>query len=124
MLNEDQKRTSAFDIQHSAFSIPMRCVMRKQLQMFGLVLAALVVLAPGAITAREGDAKAASIMAESRKALGGGKGLSTLNALSLRAEFTREMAGGGPAGAAFVMVNGGGAGGGGAAQMSGSLEID
>lgn len=98
--------------------------MRKQLRIFGLVLTALVVLAPGAINAGEGDAKAASIMAESRKALGGEKKLSTLTALSLRAEFKREMAGGGPAGATFVMVNGGGAAGGGTAQMSGSLEID
>ena len=97
--------------------------MRNHLQIPGLVLVALAVLPRGAVIAREGDAKAASIMSESRKALGGEKKLTALKALSLRAEFKREMAGGGPGGATFV-INGGGASAGGPVQMSGSLEID
>ena len=97
--------------------------MRNHLQISGLVLVALAVLPRGAVVAREGDAKAASIMSESRKALGGEKKLSAMKALSLRAEFKREMAGGGPGGATFV-INGGGASAGGPVQMSGSLEID
>src|SRR5688572_23272592 len=98
----------------------MRSVMRNHLQIFGLVLAALAVLPRVPVIAREGDAKAASIMAESRKALGGEKKLAALKALALRAEFKREMAGGG----ATLLVNGGGAAAGGTVQMSGALEID
>jgi hypothetical protein len=98
--------------------------MRTQLQISGLAVAALVILSPGSMTAREGDAKAAAVMADSRKALGGEKKLSTLKALSLRAEFKREMASGGPGGATFVVGGGGGASFGGPVQMNGSLEID
>jgi hypothetical protein len=75
------------------------------------------------VVARE-DAKAAAIMAEARKALGGERKLAALKGLSLRAEFRREMAG--PTtmgGATFVMMGGGGAVGGGG-QMTGSIEID
>jgi hypothetical protein len=97
--------------------------MRKQLQMSGLVLVALAVIPRWTVSAREGDAKAASIMSESRRALGGEKKLSALKGLSLRAEFKRELAGGGPGGATFV-INGGSASAGGAVQMSGTLEID
>jgi hypothetical protein len=97
--------------------------MRIQLQISGLVLGALAVIPHWTVSAREGDAKAASIMSESRKALGGEKKLSAVKALSLRAEFKREMAGGVPGGATFV-INGGGASMGGPVQMSGTLEID
>ncbi len=81
---------------------------------------------PRAVVVPREDAKAAAIMAETRKALGGEKKLSTLKGLSMRAEFRREM--GGPAtigggGATFVMMSGGGAVGGGG-QMTGSIEID
>ena len=77
----------------------------------------------GSVVPRE-DAKAAAIMAETRKALGGEKKLASLKGLSMRAEFRREMAG--PTtfgGATFVMMGGGGAVGGGG-QMTGSIEID
>ena len=95
--------------------------MRMQFQIPCLAIAAAVILSSGSMVAGEGDAKAASVMAESRKALGGEKKLSNLKALSLRAEFKREMAGG-LGGTATFIVNGGGAAMGG--QMSGSLEID
>ena len=95
--------------------------MRMKFQIPCLAIAAAVILSSGSMLAREGDAKAASVMAESRKALGGEKKLSNLKALSLRAEFKREMAGG-PGGTATFIVNGGGAAMGG--QMNGSLEID
>jgi hypothetical protein len=104
-------------------SIPMRSAMRKQLQISGLVLVALAVVPRWTVSALEGDAKAASIMSESRKALGGEKKLSTLKGLSLRAEFKREMAGGGPGGATFV-INGGSGSAGSPVQMSGTLEVD
>ena len=79
-----------------------------------------------AVVPRE-DAKAAAILAETRKALGGEKKLVSLKGLSMRAEFRREV--GGPAamaggGATFVMMGGGGAVGGGGGQMTGSIEID
>ena len=80
---------------------------------------------PRAVVVAREDAKAAAIMAETRKALGGEKKLAGLKGLSMRAEFRREMAG--PTsfgGATFVMMGGGGAVGGGGGQMTGSIEID
>jgi hypothetical protein len=91
-----------------------------------LLIGALAIAMAGAgaarLMAREGDAKAASIMAETRKALGGEKKLGALKALSMRAEFRREMTAGVPGGAFIMMRGPGGAADGG--QISGSLEID
>ena len=79
---------------------------------------------PRAVVVPREDAKAAAIMAEARKTLGGEKKLASLKGLSMRAEFRREMAGPtASGGATFVMMGGGGAVGGGG-QMTGSIEID
>jgi len=75
------------------------------------------------------DAKAASVVAEMRKALGGEQKIAALKGLSLRADYRREMAAmaGGGGGVQMIMMAGpgGGHGGpGGGAQMTGKIEID
>ena len=75
------------------------------------------------------DAKATPIVAEMRKALGGEQKIAALKALSLRADYRREigaMAGGGGGAQMIVMAGppGGHGGPGGGAQMTGKIEID
>ncbi|HET7217303.1 MAG TPA: hypothetical protein VFJ02_04615 [Vicinamibacterales bacterium] len=75
------------------------------------------------------DAKAAAIMADVRKALGGEQKLAAVTALSLRADYRREMSAlptGGGGGMTVMMFAGGPGGPGGPAggQMSGKIEID
>jgi hypothetical protein len=74
----------------------------------------------------QADAKAAAVVADMRKALGGEQKLAALKALSLRADYRREGgAFGGGGGATFVMMAGPGGGRGDAApQMTGKIEID
>ena len=78
----------------------------------------------------QADAKAAAVMADVRKALGGEQKLSGVKSLSLRADYRREMSAGplGPGGgsATFIMMTGPG---GpppqhGSAQATGKIEID
>ncbi len=77
------------------------------------------------------DAKAAAVMADVTKALGGDQKIAAMRGLSLRAEYRREMSSGpmpGGGGGMVVMVMGG-AGGGrgtadGGAQATGKIEID
>jgi hypothetical protein len=77
----------------------------------------------------QADAKAAAVMSEVRKALGGEQKLAALKGLSLRADYRREMSAGpmgaGGGGATFVMMGGpAGAAPHGSAQATGKLEID
>jgi hypothetical protein len=83
-----------------------------------------------ALRAQSGDAKAAAVLAQARKALGGEQKVAALKALSIRGSYRREAqapAGGG-GGSVFISMVGpgpGGPGGGpGGGQMAGDLEID
>jgi hypothetical protein len=70
------------------------------------------------------DTKAAAVMADVRKALGGEQKIAGMKGLSLRADYRRETsapAGGG--GMTFVMMGGGGSASGGQ-QTTGKIEID
>jgi hypothetical protein len=71
------------------------------------------------------DARAASVMAEVRKALGGEQKIASLKGLSLRADYRREMSAG-PAGGGgmVIMMTGPGGPGGNGAQATGKIEID
>jgi len=71
------------------------------------------------------DAKAASVMADVRKALGGEQTIAAMKGLSLRADYRREMSAGPGGGGSmtFVMMGGGGAASG-SQQATGKLEID
>ncbi len=74
----------------------------------------------------QADAKAASVIADLRQAMGGEQKIAALKSLSLRADYRREMGamgGGGGGGMQMIMIGPGG-GGGGPAQMSGKIEID
>jgi hypothetical protein len=101
--------------------------MRTQLLVGVVVFAIVSGHSPQLLADGREDAKAAAVMADARKALGGDAKLAGLKGLTLRAEFRRELStmvqGGG---STFVMIGGGGslAGGGAGAQVTGSLEID
>jgi hypothetical protein len=73
----------------------------------------------------QSDAKAAAVMADVRKALGGEQKLAAMKGLSLRADYRREMSAGpgGGGGMTFVMVGGGGTTSG-SQQTTGKIEID
>jgi hypothetical protein len=73
----------------------------------------------------QADAKATSVIAEMRKALGGAQTIAGVKALSLRADYRRELSAGPGGGGSmtFVMMGGGGA----AStnqQTTGKIEID
>lgn len=72
----------------------------------------------------QGD-KAAQVMADMRKALGGEQKLSAVRALSMRASYQRDMAIPGMTGGgrAVMMMNGGPAGGS-SSQITGDIELD
>ena len=72
----------------------------------------------------QADAKAAAVIADLRKAMGGEQKIAALKSLSLRADYRREMGamGGGGGGTQMIMIGPGG--GGGPVQMSGKIEID
>ena len=77
----------------------------------------------------QADAKAAAVMAEVRKALGGEQKLAAVAGLSLRADYRREMSAGpiGGGGGTFIMMAGPGGPGGpphGTSQATGKIEID
>ena len=73
----------------------------------------------------QADAKAAAVMADVRKALGGEQKLAAMKGLSLRADYRREMSAGpgGGGGMTFVMMGGGGTTSG-SQQTTGKIEID
>ena len=74
----------------------------------------------------QADAKAAAVVAEMRKALGGEQKIAGVKGLSLRADYRRELSmgpGGGGGATTFVMMGPGGAQGGGQ-QTTGKIEID
>ncbi len=73
----------------------------------------------------QADTKAAAVMADVRKALGGEQKLAGMKGLSLRADYRREMSApaGGGGGMTFVMMGGAGATTGGQ-QTTGKIEID
>jgi hypothetical protein len=72
------------------------------------------------------DQKAAAVMSDVRKALGGEQKLAGVRALSLRADYRREVGAGMPGGGGTMMiVRSGGAGSAdGGGQQTGKLEID
>jgi hypothetical protein len=74
----------------------------------------------------QADAKAAAIMSEVRKALGGDSKIAAMKGLSLRADYRREMGAlpGGGGGMMIMVMGGPGGGHGGGAQQTGKLEID
>ncbi len=73
----------------------------------------------------QADAKATSVMAEVRKALGGEQKIAGVKGLSLRADYRRELSAGPGGGGSmtFVMMGGGGAAGT-SQQATGKIEID
>jgi len=73
----------------------------------------------------QADGRAASVMAEVRKALGGDQKIAHLKSLSLRADYRREMSAG-PAGGGgmVIMMTGPGGPGADGAQATGRIEID
>jgi hypothetical protein len=88
-------------------------------------IAAYLAVSTGAQT--QADAKAAAVMSEVRKALGGEQKLGALKTLSLRADYRRDMTAGpmGGGGAMVVMMTGpGGAPAHGSQQATGKIEID
>jgi hypothetical protein len=95
-----------------------------------VTLAAVAVAYYAAFTHAEAqaDAKAASVIAEMRKALGGDQKLAAIKGLSLRADYRREMSAmaGGGGGNMMIMVTGGGPGAPahGSSQSTGKIEID
>jgi hypothetical protein len=86
---------------------------------------ALAVFAAAHNAAGQPDARAASVMAEVRKALGGEQKIASLKALSLRADYRREMSAG-PAGGGgmVIMMTGPGGPAADGAQATGKIEID
>ncbi len=75
----------------------------------------------------QADQKAAAVMSDVRKALGGEQKLAGVKALSLRADYRREVGAGMPGGGGTLMIirSGGGAGSAdGGTQQTGKLEID
>lgn len=93
-----------------------------------IVFAAIVAAYVAATTSAQAqaDQKAAGVMSEVRKALGGEQKLAALKTLSLRADYRREIAAGGPGGPGGMMmiVRSGPGGGDDSAQQTGKLEID
>ena len=74
----------------------------------------------------QADAKAASVMADLRKALGGEQKIAAMKGLSLRADYRREMSAGPGGGGTmtFVMMGGPGGGTSSSQQATGKIEID
>ena len=74
----------------------------------------------------QADAKAAAVMADVRKALGGEQKLAAVKGVSLRADYRREISAGAGGGGTmtFVMMGGGGGSAGGSQQTTGKIEID
>lgn len=96
---------------------------------FHTAVVATAVLAAGTspqiVASSNDDAKAAGIMKLARAALGGEEKLASLKALSLRAEFRRELTGPGPGGGGgMVVMMGPGGSMSGNGQVSGTLAID
>jgi hypothetical protein len=75
----------------------------------------------------QADAKAAAVMSDVRKALGGEQKIASMKGLSLRADYRREIGAlpGGGGGGTFIVMGGPGAGGhGDGPQATGKIEID
>jgi hypothetical protein len=72
------------------------------------------------------DAKAATVLAEVRKALGGEQKIAAVKALALRADYRREISAGGPGGGGMMIVMRGAGPGAhdGGGQTTGKIEID
>jgi hypothetical protein len=87
-----------------------------------VVLAVVATAVPRGV-AQEADQKAAEVIAQARKALGGEQKLGSLNSLSMRIDYRRELAAGGGGGTIVMMGGPGGAPGGGG-QTTGEIEID
>ena len=94
----------------------------KSVVALALVGAAYYAVATNAVQA---DAKAASVMADVRKALGGEQKIAAMKGLSLRADYRREMsAGPGGGGMTIMMLGGPGGTTSGSQQTTGKIEID
>src|SRR4051794_10112953 len=73
----------------------------------------------------QADKKAAAVIADARKALGGEQKIASMKGLSLRADYRRELGGaGGGAGRLMIVMGGGGGGAMGGSQQTGKIEID
>jgi hypothetical protein len=72
----------------------------------------------------QADAKAAAVMADVRKALGGEQKSAAVKGLSLRADYRREMSAGGGGGSMTFVMTGGGGTTSGSQQTTGKIEID
>jgi hypothetical protein len=93
-----------------------------------VVALATVIAAYGAVLTRaqaQADAKAASVMADVKKALGGEQKIAALKGLAMRADYRRELSAGGGGGGTmtFVMMGGGGSTST-SQQTTGKIEID
>jgi hypothetical protein len=94
-------------------------------------VAALTVLAAASYSVfpeaqAQHDAKAATVLSDVRKALGGEQKIGAMKTLSLRAEYRREMSAGGPGGGGMMIVMRGAGPGAhdGGGQITGKIEID
>jgi hypothetical protein len=102
----------------------MQNQIRKSIGTAALAVAAAAYSTAGGHAQPQADAKAAAVIAEARKALGGEQNLAAVKALSLRADYRRELSAGAGGGATtFVMVGAGGSATGGS-QATGKIEID
>jgi hypothetical protein len=89
-----------------------------------LALVAAAYVAAYAHAQGQADAKAAAVMTEVRKALGGEQKIAGMKGLSLRADYRRELSvPGGSGSMTFVMMGGSGTTGG-SQQATGKIEID
>jgi hypothetical protein len=101
----------------------MRTQSWRSVAVLALVAAAYYAVATHAQA--QADAKAASVMADVRKALGGEQKIAAVKGLSLRADYRREMsAGAGGDGGMTVVMMGGGGSMSGSQQTTGKIEID
>lgn len=89
-----------------------------------VVLPAVALFGSLRLSATGGDEKADRVMTAAREALGGEAALNALSALSLRAEFRREMAGPAAGGGAMVIMRGPAGAMSSGGQVAGSLAID
>jgi hypothetical protein len=102
----------------------MRCGSWKSVAALAVVMAAYYAVFTHAEA--QADAKAATVMADVRKALGGEQKIAAMKGLSLRADYRREMTAGPGGGGTmtFVMMGGPGGGTSTSQQTTGKIEID
>ena len=95
----------------------------KSVAALALVAAAYCGAHAGAHARAQADIKAAAVIANARKALGGEQKIAAMKGLSLRADYRRELSAGAGGGAMTIVMMGGGSASG-SQQTNGKIEID